>query len=295
MLTLPRRTRSLGGVAVAALAALAFIFAACGDDGEGGATPTQPPATAAANATPTTVPLSGDLTVFAAASLTAAFEDAGAAFEAANPGVEVTFNFGGSPALRTQLEQGAAADVLAVADTKNMQAAIDKDLVADGGTMFTRNRLVIAVPADNPGGITSPAELAKGGLKIVLAQEDVPVGAYARESLGKLEADASYGAGFRDRVLANVVSNEPNVKAVVTKVQLGEADAGIVYATDITAGIEADVTSVEIPEQFNVIAEYPVAVTTNASERDIAQAFIAFLLSGDGQDILAKQGFIGVE
>lgn len=239
--------------------------------------------------------LSGGITVFAASSLTAAFEDAGAAFGAAHPGTSVTFNFAGSPALRAQLDQGAAADVLATADETNMRAALEAKLVADAGRVFARNRLVIAVPASNPAGIASPADLARGGVKLVLAAEGVPVGDYARESLARMEADPAYGAGFRGRALANVRSNEPNVKAVIAKVQLGEADAGIVYQTDVTDEVRDAVKTIEIPDAFNVIAAYPVAVTAHARRVDVARAFIEYLLSSEGQAILKDHGFLGAE
>ncbi len=282
------RNAAAGLLLVAAMA----LAAACRGDGD---SPSPTSTTAAPTAASAAARLDGELTVFAAASLTAAFKDVGAAFEDANSGVDVTFNFAGSPALRTQVEEGAPADVLALADNKNMQAALDKKLVAQAWRTFARNRLVIAVPSANPGEISAPVDLANGGLKLVLAQEDVPVGNYARESLGNMEADATFGAGFRDRVLANVVSNEPNVKAVVTKVQLGEADAGIVYATDITGDLKGTVTAIPIPDEFNVVATYPVSVVSDAKEPEIAAAFIDFLLSAAGQAILEEHGFTGAE
>jgi len=282
------RNAAAGLLLVAAMA----LAAACRGDGD---SPSPTSTTAAPTATSAAARLDGELTVFAAASLTAAFKDVGAAFEDANSGVDVTFNFAGSPALRTQVEEGAPADVLALADNKNMQAALDKKLVAQAWRTFARNRLVIAVPSANPGEISAPVDLANSGLKLVLAQEDVPVGNYARESLGNMEADATFGAGFRDRVLANVVSNEPNVKAVVTKVQLGEADAGIVYATDITGDLKGTVTAIPIPDEFNVVATYPVSVVSDAKEPEIAAAFIDFLLSAAGQAILEEHGFTGAE
>jgi molybdate transport system substrate-binding protein len=233
--------------------------------------------------------------VFAAASLTDSFEDIGTAFEDANDGTSVAFNFAGSPALRTQLQEGADADVYASADTNNMQQALDASLVVDDGEMFTRNRLVVIVPADNPANVTALQDLSKDGLKLVLAAEDVPVGRYAQESIAKMQAEGSFGETFSDDVLANVVSNEPNVKAVVTKVQLGEADAGIVYVTDVTAEVEADISTIDIPDDLNVVAVYPIAVTTNAGNPETAQAFIDFVLSGEGQAILAGYGFQPIE
>jgi molybdate transport system substrate-binding protein len=239
--------------------------------------------------------LSGDLTVFAAASLTDSFNEIGEAFEAANGGVDVTFNFAGSPTLRTQLAEGARADVLATADESNMSQALDAGLVVDGGEPFARNGLAIIVPADNPAGIESYLGLANDGLRLVLAAEDVPAGNYARQSIEKMAADPAAGAGFTDRVRANVVSNEPNVKAVVTKVQLGEADAGIAYVTDVTPDVEQDISLIKIPDDMNVIAVYPVAVTTEAAEPEIAAAFIDFILSDEGQAVLRRYEFLGPE
>lgn len=265
---------------------VAALAVACGGDSQ--KTPTTLTKSSTAN-------LSGKITVFAASSLTYAFKQIAADFRAANPGASVEFNFGGSPALVAQLDQGATADILATADQKNMQAALEKKLVRDAGTPFVKNRLVIIVPKSNPGGITSPKDLAKPGLKLVLAQKDVPVGNYARQSLDKFSADATYGAAFTQSVLANIVSEESNVKAVVTKVQLGEADAGMVYTTDVTSGVAGDITTVAIDDQFNIIATYPIAITKDAGKPDVAQAFIDFVLSEKGQATLKQYGFIPIK
>jgi molybdate transport system substrate-binding protein len=235
------------------------------------------------------------VTVFAAASLTGAFGDAAHAFEASHTGVGVRFSFAGSPTLRTQLDQGARADLLATADEPNMQAALEQGIVRDAGMTFARNRLAIVRPNSNPGAVSTPRDLAKSGLRLVLAASDVPVGRYARESLAKMAADPSFPAGFSDGALANVVSEEPNVKAVLAAVQLGEADAGIVYATDLTPEIARDVTAIDIPDAYNVVASYPIAITTDAAEPELAQEYTDFLLSDEGQAILKRYGFIGVK
>jgi molybdate transport system substrate-binding protein len=232
------------------------------------------------------------ITVFAASSLTDALNEIGKAFEDANPDVDVEFNFAGSPALRTQLAEGAPADVLAVADESNMQRALDDRLVVDAGEPFARNQLVIITPADNPAGIGTPFDLANDGVRLVLAAEDVPAGNYARQSMEKIGQEPDAPAGYSESVLANVVSNEPNVKAVVTKVQLGEADAGIVYVTDVTPDVSEDMTTVEIPADVNVIAVYPIAVTSDAAQPEIAAAFIDSVLSDEGQAILRRYGFL---
>jgi molybdate transport system substrate-binding protein len=281
-----RRNRLLGRAARCALIALVALLAV------GCAPVAQPTATPAAAAAPA---LKGELTVFAAASLTAAFTDVGAALEAANPGSTVTLNFAGSSALRTQLGEGAQADVLASADQANMQKAQDAGVIAGEPQVFARNSLVIITPAQSEAGIAAPKDLANAGIRLVIGQADLPAGNYARQVLARMDADPAYGAGFLDKVLANVVSEENNVKGIVAKVQLGEADAGIVYATDVTAAVSAQVKVIEIPEELNVIASYPIAIVAGAGNAAGAQAFIDYLLSPAGQDALEKQGFMRVD
>lgn len=233
----------------------------------------------------------GEVTVFAAASLTDAFKQIADDLEAANPGLDLVFNFAGSQALVTQLTEGAKADVFASANNSQMQAAIDGGVISGEPSTFARNRLAIVVPKDNPAGITSFADLGKGGIKLVLAAEDVPVGQYARQSICLAGTDrATYGDGFVDAVAGNIVSNETNVKNVLAKVQLGEADAGIVYVTDVTPEVAGDVTLIEIPDAINVIASYPIAAVEGGNA-DAAAAFISYLLSPEGQMTLASFGF----
>ena len=265
----------------ALLAVVALLALACG----GSSSETSGPTDAAGK-------VSGKITVFAASSLTKAFNEEKRAFEAAHPGITVEFNFAGSPTLRTQLEQGADADVLAIADQTNMDAAQQSHLILAGGTTFARNKLVVIVPKSNPANITTPYELGKSGLKLVIAQQGVPAGDYARQVFANMEADAQGGPGIAAAVLSNVVSEEANVKAVVSKVQLGEADAGIVYATDVTPDLAADITLIAIPDNVNIIATYPIAVTANVAKPVIAQGFIEFVLSPAGQQILAANGFL---
>jgi molybdate transport system substrate-binding protein len=231
--------------------------------------------------------LAGNLTVFAAASLTGAFTEIGEALEADNPDLSIEFNFASSSALRTQIEEGAPADVFASADLAQMEQAIEGDLVEGEGTLFVRNLPVIVVPTDDPAGIESYEDLATPGIRLVLAAEDVPIGRYARQIFANVEAASP---GYEAAVMANVVSNEANVRAVLTKIELGEGDAGIVYVTDARVSGDA-VESIEIPEEYNVIAEYPIAVLTEAADPALAQTFIEYVLSRDGQAVLQSYGF----
>ena len=257
--------------------------------------PTQAATTMLVSATPasqTEAPFT--LTVLAAASLTESFTEIGTLFEAQHPGVTVGFNFAGSQALEAQLAQVVEADVFASASPKYMTAAIetDKRVNADDSKTFVTNRLAVIFPRDNPAGISVLKDLAQTGLKLDLADKAVPVGQYALDFLDKASADAAYGADFKEKVLANVVSYEENVKAVVTKVSLGEADAGIVYVTDITADAASKVGTLDIPDALNTIASYPIAPIADSQHYETAKAFVDFVLSAEGQAVLAKYGFV---
>lgn len=233
----------------------------------------------------------GNLTVFAAASLADAFVRIKDDLEAVNGGLSITYNFAGSQALVTQLTEGAPADVLAVAGGTQMTNAVDAGVIAGQPVLFAQNRLAIVVPKDNPAGVQSPADLAKSGLKLVLAQAAVPAGQYAREAICRAGLDVTaYGDGFVAATGANVVSEEDNVKAVLTKVRLGEADAGIVYVTDVTAAVADDVAVIPIPSEINVIATYPVAPVAGGNAA-LAAAFIAYLVGPAGQAALRAFGF----
>jgi molybdate transport system substrate-binding protein len=277
------------------------IAAACGDDDDAEPTSTTA-ATQASAANPSEaageaeVPsgLEGDLTVFAAASLTDAFGEMQEVLEDANPELSIEYNFGGSQQLATQLAEGARADVFASANATQMTAAADAGTIDGEPVVFVRNRLAIIVPADNPAGLREPSDLADDSVKLVIAAESVPVGAYTLEVLDNLSADPEYGADFRSQVEANFVSLEDNVRQVVTKVQLGEADAGIVYVSDVTPDVREDVMVIEIPEEFNVIASYPIAPVVDG-DGELALAFIDFLLSPAGQAILEAWGFTPIQ
>ncbi|MEP7045193.1 MAG: molybdate ABC transporter substrate-binding protein [Ilumatobacteraceae bacterium] len=239
--------------------------------------------TSASSADPSTTlshtAVSGDVTVFAAASLTAAFTEIGDAFKVGNPDANVTFNFAASSELVSQIGQGAPADVFASADSSNMKKLTDAGNNATAPVVFATNVAEIIVGPGNPKGITSVAALVDKDLTVVLCSPEVPCGKYA--------AKIFENAG----VTVSPKSLEENVKAVVTKVTLGEADAGIVYATDVVAA-GAKAQGVEIPADVNVVAEYPIAVTKQASNADAAQAFIDFVKGGQGQKILGSYGFL---
>ena len=232
------------------------------------------------------------LRVFAASSLTGPFKDIAKAFEAQRPGVAVALDFGGSQRLRSQLEFGAKADVFASADTVQMEALVAAGLVSGTPVDFALNGLVIIAMPEGP--VNEISDLARPGVRVVLAQRNVPVGSYSRQVLENLSKDRSLGLGgqFENRVLDNLVSEEPNVRTVAQKVTLGEVDAGIVYRTDTAqAGLAGNVLVISIPVVANVNAQYPIAVLEEGSEPELAQAFVRFVLSESGQRILNEYGF----
>jgi molybdate transport system substrate-binding protein len=221
--------------------------------------------------------------VFAAASLTETFTSLGRSFETSHPGVRVRFNFGGSSTLARQIAEGAPADVFATADTATMRKAADAGAVRAGQTqVFARNRLVIALPKDGgsgaASGVGSLRDLARPGLKVVLCAERVPCGAAAGKAL-----DA---AGVRVRP----VSQEQDVKAVLTKVRMGEADAGLVYRTDVRSAA-SEVQGVDFPESAKAVNDYPIAVLDQAPQQGLAREFVRLVRSGQGRSTLTGAGF----
>jgi molybdate transport system substrate-binding protein len=232
-----------------------------------------------------------ELIVFAAASLTGPFKEIGESFGKANGGVHVTFNFGGSQQLVQQLSHGAPADVFASANHKQMDTAVDAGRVEkETARSFVRNRLVVVTPKDNPGHVAKLKDLSKSGLKVILAAKEVPVGQYALEVLDNVEKAGS--AGFKEAVLKNVVSYEQDVKAVLVKVTLGEADAGVVYTSDISLEARDKVASVEVPDAVNVIASYPIAAVKDSKQADLAKKFVEYVRSPAAQTVLVRYGFI---
>lgn len=236
------------------------------------------------------------LTVMAAASLSDAFTEIGAQFEADHPGARVVFNFAGSQQLAQQIAQGAAADVFASANQKQLDAAVQTGRIQPGAVqVFASNRLVMIYATGNPAGVRALEDLARDGVKLVLAAGEVPAGQYTLEFLEKAEAAGSFGAGYQAAVLANVVSYEDNIRAVLTKVALGEADAGIVYASDITGAEAGQVEQIDIPDALNVIAVYPAAPLADSAQPELAAQFVTLLLAPEGQEVLAKYGFLPPE
>ena len=234
-------------------------------------------------------PAEEPLRVFAAVSLKEAFGEIAAAFEKAHPGTPLEISFAGSQVLRTQIEHGAPADVFASADF------VQADALRQAGTItrydvFARNTLVVAVPAKEPK-VHDVRDLAKPGLKVVVAGPAVPAGLYTLQVLARLAGSGHYGDDYRSRVQANIVSEEPNVRLVLSKVALGEADAGLVYETDVLTA--PAVKAVAIPEELNVSAEYPIAVVERSRAAARARAFVGFVLGDEGQALLRKHGFRG--
>ena len=257
-----------------ALAIAFLVLAACSSD----SAPKGTGIGSASSASSVSTQATGSITVFAAASLTEAFNAAGTALRAEQPGVNVTFSFAASGTLVTQVEQGAPADVIATADTAAMQKLVDAGLV-DAPIVFARNRLEIIVAPGNPKRVTGLADLARSDLAVVLADPSVPAGKYAAQVLTR--ADVS----------VTPRSLETDVKAAVARVANGEADAAIVYATDVHAA-DAKATGVEIPASQNLLADYPIAIVKATRNRAAAEAFVAAITRGSGRDALTQAGFL---
>jgi molybdate transport system substrate-binding protein len=226
--------------------------------------------------------------LFAAASLTETFREIAAGFEKGHPGDRVELNFAGSQTLRTQIEQGASADLFAAADRAEMEPLRKAGLVRSV-RIFARNRLAVVAPTGRAA-VRRLRDLTRPGLRIVVAAPSVPAGRYTLQALSKMEASALYGAGFRKQVLANVVSRENSVRAVLSKVALGEADAGFVYVTD-AATQRKKVRAFALPERVNVVAAYPIAVTARSRSPRLAEAFVRELLGPRGRAALRRRGF----
>jgi molybdate transport system substrate-binding protein len=258
---------------ITVVATTGLLLAGCGSS----STPAGPSTSRPAPGAVSTLALSGTVNVFAAASLKEAFTKLGRQFEAAHPGVKVVFNFGPSSGLATQIKNGAPADVFASASTKNMDQVV-KAGVAATPTSFASNVMQIAVPPKNPAGIESLSDLARPSVKLALCQVTVPCGATAAEVLKNA------------KVSVTPVTLEVDVKAVLTKVSLGEVDAGLVYVTDVRAAGEK-VVGIAIPDNVNSTTRYPIATLTKAPNKSTAQAFTDYVLSADGSSVLTAAGF----
>lgn len=230
----------------------------------------------------------GTLRVFAASSLTEAFEDIAALYRAQNHGDDVEFNLAGSQLLRVQIEEGAEGDVFASADHVQMDALKTHGL-AGQDTTFARNRLVVVTPSEDPK-VRRLIDLARPGMRIVMAGGNVPAGRYATQVLAKMDRASLFGDDFQKKVTANVVSQETNVRGVLAKVSLNEVDAGFVYSTDAQTASEKTIT-LDIPDPMNVIADYSIVVLAKSEAKDQAARFIALVLGPQGQAILVERGF----
>ena len=229
------------------------------------------------------------LTVFAASSLTDAFGELEKTFEERNSGTDVRQSFESSSTLLTQIQHGAPADVFAAAAEEEMNTAVEDGLVAGSPEVFVENREVVMVPEDNPANIENMRDLARPGVKVVLAEDGVPVADYALKILGN--ADAEYGSGFEREVLTNVVSREADVRACVSRVALGDADATFGYASDYTPDIRDRVEVIRIPENLNIVATYPIATLQDARSPELAREWVDLVMSEEGQRVLEKWGF----
>ncbi len=273
------------------IAILTVVLAACSGAG------TSPSATIAASVAPPTAAsvapstaAGRDLTIYGAASLKGVLVKAKAAYEAANPGTTLTISTGSSSALETQIEQGAPADVFLSADTTNPKKLVEKGLADGDPITFAGNKLTIIVPTANQAGITSPKDLAKSGIKVIGAGDEVPITKYAKQLVDNLAKESEYPADFAAAYAANVVSKEEDVKSVVAKIELGEGDAGIVYVTDAKASDK--VTPIDVPDAANVPATYEGVVVKTPKDAAAAKAFLDWLAGPDGQSILSELGFL---
>lgn len=274
----PRRRVSYA-VFLVLLGCFGFLLAGCG--GTGSASGKSGSSTGRSSG--------GTLNVFAAASLTDAFGELEKTFEKQNPGVKVRATFAGSSTVLAQIQQGAPADVFASADEAKMKKAEKSALISGKPKVFVKNREVIVVPKDNPAGIKNLRQLSRPGTKLVLAEDGVPAAEYAKDILKN--ANSEYGSGFEKKVLSNVVSRESDVRAAVNRVAVGDADATFGYASDVTPDIKNKVRVVEIPENLNVTATYPIAVLKNSNNKDLARKWVRLVTSKKGQSVLAKWGF----
>jgi molybdate transport system substrate-binding protein len=273
--------------AIAVLAAL--VLGACSSGGSA------PPSAAAVSAAASrssglTSAQPAALTIYGAASLKGVLDKVKTVYETSNPGTTLAISTDSSSALETQIEQGAPADVFLSADTTNPQKLVDKGLAEVAAVAFAGNKLTIIVPAANPAGIKTPADLARSGVKVIAAGDAVPITKYATQLVANLAKEAGYPTNFVAAYAANIVSREDNVNAVVAKIELGEGDAGIVYVTDAAASTK--VITMAVPDGANVPAVYAGVVVKASRNAAAAMAFLTWLSGPDGQAILRTFGFL---
>ena len=265
---------------VVVITVLALVLAACSS----GSSPSPSAVASVAGAAP------ASLTIYGASSLKAVLARAQVAYQAANPGTTITISTDSSSALETKIEQGAPADVFLSADTANPQKLVDQGLAAGALTTFAGNLLTVIVPTANPAAIQTPADLARAGIKIITCGDTVPIARYAAQLVANLARQPGYSADFVAKYTANIASKEDSVAAVVSKIELGEGDAGVVYVTD--AKTSTKVTAIPVPDGANVSATYSGVVVKASANVAAAQAFLTWFAGPDGQAILASFGFL---
>ena len=277
------------------LSVVALVLGACSGAGAsvapGAAAPSAVP-TVAQSAAPSSAPSATavELTIYAAASLKGALEAARPAYESSHAGVTLTISTDASSALETKIEQGAPADVFLSADSTNPMKLVDANLTVGPAVDFAGNKLTVIVPSADPAKITSPADLARPGVKVIGAGDAVPITKYANQAIANLAKEPGYPADFEAAYHKNVVSKEDNVTAVVAKLELGEGDAAIVYVTDAKASTK--VATVDIPPSANVLATYAGVVVKASPNPTDAQAFLTWFSGTEGQAILDGFGFL---
>jgi molybdate transport system substrate-binding protein len=269
------------------VAIVALDLMACSSSGAASSNAAQDTPAATVGTSPA---LNVELTIFGAASLKGALDKAKAVYEAAHPGTTVTISADSSSALETQIEHGAPADIFLSADTTNPKKLVDGGFADGAAVTFAGNKLTVIVPTADPAGVTTPADLAKPGVKVIAAGPEVPITKYAIQLVGNLAKEMGYPADFAAKYTANVVSQEDNVKAVVAKIELGEGDGGIVYVTDAKASTK--VTSIDVPDAANVPATYAGVVVKASKNAVAAKTFLDWFAGPDGQAILSEFGFL---
>jgi molybdate transport system substrate-binding protein len=240
------------------------------------------------------VPVQGnvELTVFAASSLSGALTEIAHVYEEKHPDTRIILNFDNSQALRTQIEQGAHADLFLSANTKHMTVLQGEGLILnDSVRIFAKNKLALLVPKSNPANITGISDLSRPGIRLVMGTKESPFGDYTRQVLGKMTNDSAFGPAYRDAVMANVLSEEPTATSLVAKIRIREADAGIAYASDIREDDREILTAIPIPDRFNVIATYPLGIVRESAAPERTAAFAEFISGPEGTAVLTRYGF----